>query len=77
MTDLESRVAAIEDDVKKIKVATEAMNELLQTAHGLTTAIAMLTKFSVWISKVGIAVAVIWGLVFAWKHGTPPPSVSP
>lgn len=64
-------------DLKAIKENTQEMNDLLHAAHGLLTFLAVLAKIATWIGKVGVAVAIVWGLVFAYKHGTPPPNVSP
>lgn len=86
MAELTVRVKATEEQSKKnaadlrelktivtaVKTDTEEIIAFFRGAKVAGKIIIGFGKVAKWVSAIGGMVAVIWALVYAWKHGTAP-----
>jgi hypothetical protein len=91
MIKLEARVASLESKVGGLDEKVDANTRITQNikqdtseivsffAQGKTVVgfIERLARLIKWISGLITALGIIWGLVYAYTHGLPPPDIKP
>jgi hypothetical protein len=78
------RIIATEKTTKELQAKVDRIDEntrelvdLFRNAKGGAAFILGLAKVAQVVGSIGVAVAVVWGLVYAYLHGTPPQMPKP
>lgn len=60
LTDIDSRLQALEETQRAQKKAAEATLELYQHTQGILSLMKILERVSIWIAKISAAGAILW-----------------
>lgn len=60
LTDIDSRLQALEETQRAQKEAAEATLELYQNIQGVLSLMKVLERVSIWIAKISAAGAILW-----------------
>jgi hypothetical protein len=81
ITAIEERLAAgdrrfqeLADSTAEIKRTTNSIHELMEGVRSGFKVLGHLGTVAAWIAKVAGAIAAVWGLIYAFKHGGRPPA---
>jgi len=67
-----ARMDNMQAELKTNSAITNDVKEILDASRSGLKALGALGVVAAWVTKIGIAVGVLWGLYVAFKNGKPP-----